>query len=64
MCFGSSIKHVRTNLMYPDNHGKGVVIIKQKKEIESELTTPRGGRPNWFKVKSRVKFLQYFPKDK
>lgn len=43
MCFGSSIKHVRTNLMYPDNQSKGVVelIIKQKKEIDSELTTPR-----------------------
>lgn len=29
--------------MYPDNHSKGVVelTVKQKKEINSELTTPR-----------------------
>lgn len=29
--------------MYPDNHSKGVaeLTVKQKKEINSELTTPR-----------------------
>lgn len=43
MCFYSSIKHARTNLMYPDNHSKGVVelTIKQKKDIHSEVTIQR-----------------------
>lgn len=64
MCFGSSITHVRMNLMYPDNHNKGVVelTVKQKKEIDSELTTPKVENQNGSKSKVEQKFCSISPK--
>lgn len=49
------LSHMRMNLMLPDKHSKRIVelTVRQKKEIDSELTT----QPNWFKVKSKVKIL-------
>lgn len=37
------LSHIRMNLTFPDNHSKGVVevTVRQKKEIDSELTTQR-----------------------
>lgn len=64
MCFGSSIKHVRMNLMYPDIHSKGEVelTIKQKEEIDSELTTPRVESQIGSKSKVEWKFCSISPK--
>lgn len=64
MCFGSSIKHVKMNLMYPDNHSKGEVelTIKQKEEIDSELTTLRVESQIGSKSKVEWKFCSISPK--
>lgn len=37
------LSHMRMNLMLPDNHSKRIVelTVRQKKEIDSELTTQR-----------------------
>lgn len=58
------LSHIRMNLMFPDNHSKEVVelTVRQKKEIDSELTTQRVQSQIGSKAKVKRKFRNISPK--
>lgn len=60
------LSHIRMNLMFPDNHSKGVeeLTVRQKKEIDSEQTTQRLESQIGSKSKVKQKFCSISPKTK
>lgn len=54
------------NLMFPENHSKGAVelTVRQKKDIDNELTTKGAGSQIASKSKVKQKKNSYFLKEK